>query len=76
VPAAVPPGALALALPGELPEAADEALPDGPPEAPCVSLVALSWRLPVILQSAGSVACTLLSQRSPMSFDFAFDEDG
>jgi hypothetical protein len=56
-----------------VPEAApdDAGPPAVPPEAPCSLLVALPWRAPVILQSAGRVACLDLSQRSPMSFECA-----
>lgn len=62
------PLAPALLEPEEAPEVE---LPDGPPEAPCSLLVALAWRAPVILQSAGSVACLVLSQRSPIAFECA-----
>ncbi len=37
-----------------------------PPDVPCSLLVAAPLGAPFILQSAGSVACLLLSQRSPM----------
>jgi len=74
VPAAPVP-ALPAAEPLAAPPVPDAEAPAGPPEAPWVEPVALLWRAPVILQSAGSVACTLLSQRSPMLFDLAFESD-
>jgi hypothetical protein len=55
----------------EAPVPAAPAAPVPAPESPCVLFTAFASRGPVVLQSAGSVACFVLSQRSPMFLSFA-----